>query len=227
MVLVKRTHCAPAGKDSSNSVNTVSGSTPSTDTAVSVPLICAEPCGASRLKWVYIVSAWANFEDGRTSASSRLVWIFERPAAPEDGAGATSVVLPANVLAQVAPGGAVLSFDVRGGREQAWRVVDATRVLSITANLGDTKSLAVAAAYSEYDVNTKATLGEDNAVVTLSVQHGDPKELAIRWRYEDQPTRPAPAKIVDLACPALGGTLQLTYAANPTNLKDIEADKPS
>jgi O-succinylhomoserine sulfhydrylase len=37
-------------------------------------------------------------------------------------------------------GGAVVSFEIRGGRETAWRVVDATRMISITANLGDTKS---------------------------------------------------------------------------------------
>ena len=36
--------------------------------------------------------------------------------------------------------GAILSFDVKGGKEAAWRVVDGTRLLSITANLGDTKS---------------------------------------------------------------------------------------
>jgi O-succinylhomoserine sulfhydrylase len=36
--------------------------------------------------------------------------------------------------------GGILSFDVKGGREAAWKVIDATRVLSITANLGDTKS---------------------------------------------------------------------------------------
>jgi len=36
--------------------------------------------------------------------------------------------------------GAVVSFDVKGGREAAWRVVDATRLISITANLGDTKT---------------------------------------------------------------------------------------
>lgn len=36
--------------------------------------------------------------------------------------------------------GAVVSFDVRGGREAAWRVVDATKLLSITANLGDTRT---------------------------------------------------------------------------------------
>ena len=36
--------------------------------------------------------------------------------------------------------GGVLSFEVKGGREQAWQVVDATRMISITANLGDTKT---------------------------------------------------------------------------------------
>ncbi|TSA12698.1 MAG: O-succinylhomoserine sulfhydrylase [Betaproteobacteria bacterium] len=37
-------------------------------------------------------------------------------------------------------GGAVVSFEVKGGREAAWRAVDATRMVSITANLGDTKT---------------------------------------------------------------------------------------
>jgi O-succinylhomoserine sulfhydrylase len=37
-------------------------------------------------------------------------------------------------------GGAIVSFEVAGGREAAWRVVDATRMVSITANLGDTKT---------------------------------------------------------------------------------------
>jgi O-succinylhomoserine sulfhydrylase len=37
-------------------------------------------------------------------------------------------------------GGAVVSFEVRGGREAAWKVVDSTRLISITANLGDTKT---------------------------------------------------------------------------------------
>ncbi len=41
---------------------------------------------------------------------------------------------------QQSSGGAIVSFDVRGGRAEAWKVVDATRVVSITANLGDTKT---------------------------------------------------------------------------------------
>ncbi|MCB1928565.1 MAG: O-succinylhomoserine sulfhydrylase [Rhodocyclaceae bacterium] len=37
-------------------------------------------------------------------------------------------------------GGAIVSFEVHGGREEAWRVVDNCRLLSITANLGDTRT---------------------------------------------------------------------------------------
>jgi len=36
--------------------------------------------------------------------------------------------------------GGVLSFEVEGGKPAAWQVVDQTQMLSITANLGDTKS---------------------------------------------------------------------------------------
>lgn len=43
-------------------------------------------------------------------------------------------------MRQQKTGGGIVSFEVKGGREAAWRVVDAARLMSITANLGDTKS---------------------------------------------------------------------------------------
>lgn len=36
--------------------------------------------------------------------------------------------------------GGVVSFEVKGGIEGAWKVIDSTKLLSITANLGDTKT---------------------------------------------------------------------------------------
>jgi O-succinylhomoserine sulfhydrylase len=42
--------------------------------------------------------------------------------------------------AQQKSGGAIVSFEVKGSRQQAWAVVDQCRLLSITANLGDTKT---------------------------------------------------------------------------------------
>lgn len=43
-------------------------------------------------------------------------------------------------MRQQKSGGGIVSFEVKGGREAAWRVIDNTRMISITANLGDTKS---------------------------------------------------------------------------------------
>jgi len=39
--------------------------------------------------------------------------------------------------------GGVLSFQVKGGRDQAWACIDATRIMSLTANLGDAKTTIV------------------------------------------------------------------------------------
>jgi len=36
--------------------------------------------------------------------------------------------------------GGIVSFDLQGGKDNAWAMIDATRVFSITANLGDAKS---------------------------------------------------------------------------------------
>jgi O-succinylhomoserine sulfhydrylase len=49
---------------------------------------------------------------------------------------------PQHALAvrQQRAGGGIVSFEVDGGREAAWKLVDATQLISITANLGDTKT---------------------------------------------------------------------------------------
>jgi len=37
-------------------------------------------------------------------------------------------------------GGGIVAFEVKGGKDAAWSVIDATQMLSITANLGDAKT---------------------------------------------------------------------------------------
>jgi O-succinylhomoserine sulfhydrylase len=39
--------------------------------------------------------------------------------------------------------GGVLSFTVKGSRKEAWKVIDGTKLISLTANLGDTKTTIV------------------------------------------------------------------------------------
>ncbi len=81
---------------------------------------------------------------------------------------------PQHALAmhQQKSGGAILSFDVRGGREQAWRVVDATRLISITANLGDTKSTITHPAsttHGRISAEARATSGIRESLLRVAV----------------------------------------------------------
>jgi O-succinylhomoserine sulfhydrylase len=49
---------------------------------------------------------------------------------------------PQHALAmrQQRTGGALVSFDVKGGKKAAWKVIDSTKLISITGNLGDVRT---------------------------------------------------------------------------------------
>ncbi|HBO12509.1 MAG TPA: O-succinylhomoserine sulfhydrylase [Halieaceae bacterium] len=78
------------------------------------------------------------------SAGHLARWLEEQPAV-EQVFYAGLPHHPGHALAarQQSGFGGVLSFRVRGGREAAWRCIDATRVMSLTANLGDAKTTIV------------------------------------------------------------------------------------
>lgn len=78
------------------------------------------------------------------NAMSLALWLQQQPAV-EKVFYAGLPDHPGHELAteQQRSFGGVLSFRVKGGREQAWRVIDSTRILSLTANLGDAKTTIV------------------------------------------------------------------------------------
>ena len=81
---------------------------------------------------------------------------------------------PQHALAarQQKAGGAVLSFEVRGGREAAWRVIDSTRLISITANLGDVKTTITHPAsttHGRLKPEARAAAGINEGLVRLAV----------------------------------------------------------
>ncbi|MEW6119456.1 MAG: O-succinylhomoserine sulfhydrylase [Pseudomonadota bacterium] len=43
-------------------------------------------------------------------------------------------------MRQQKTGGGIVAFELKGGKDAAWKLIDATRMVSITANLGDTKT---------------------------------------------------------------------------------------
>lgn len=75
------------------------------------------------------------------NALELAVWLEKQPAVEAVFyAGLTNH--PQHELAkkQQSGFGGVLSFRLKGGREEAWSFIDATRMISITANLGDVKT---------------------------------------------------------------------------------------
>ena len=82
-----------------------------------------------------------RMEAQSASALELATWLQEHPGVERVYyPGLSSHPQHALAMKQQRSGGAVVAFDVKGGKEAAWRVVDATRMISITANLGDTKS---------------------------------------------------------------------------------------
>lgn len=68
-------------------------------------------------------------------------WLEQQPAVNQvNYPGLESHPQHQLALQQQAGFGGVLSFEVKGGKEAAWRLIDSTRMISITANLGDTKT---------------------------------------------------------------------------------------
>jgi O-succinylhomoserine sulfhydrylase len=68
--------------------------------------------------------------------------------------------------------GSVLSFEVKGGRAAAWRVIDATRLVSITANLGDVKTTIIHPAsttHGRIGAEARAAAGIGDGLIRVAV----------------------------------------------------------
>lgn len=81
---------------------------------------------------------------------------------------------PQHTLAmkQQKSGGAIVSFDVIGGKDPAWQLIDATQMISVTANLGDAKSTITHPAtttHSRVSAEARAAAGIGDGLVRIAV----------------------------------------------------------
>lgn len=68
--------------------------------------------------------------------------------------------------------GGVLSFAVKGGKEEAWRFINATKLMSITANLGDAKTTIVhpgTTTHGRLSAEDRAKAGITDNLIRISV----------------------------------------------------------
>lgn len=76
--------------------------------------------------------------------------------------------------------GGVLSFEVKGGREGAWRFIDATQLMSITANLGDAKTTIThpgSTTHGRVSPEAKAAAGIREGLIRIAVGLEDLEDL--------------------------------------------------
>ncbi len=76
--------------------------------------------------------------------------------------------------------GAVLSFEVTGGKAGAWRFIDATRLISITANLGDSKTTIThpgSTTHGRLSAEDRATAGISDSLIRVAVGLEDVDDL--------------------------------------------------
>jgi O-succinylhomoserine sulfhydrylase len=69
-------------------------------------------------------------------------------------------------------GGGVVSFEVKGGKAAAWRVIDSTKMLSITANLGDTRTTITHPAtttHARISPEARAAAGISDGLIRIAV----------------------------------------------------------
>ncbi len=115
------------------------------------------------------------------SAEHLANWLVEQP-------GVSRVHYPGLVthpqhslaLRQQKAFGGILAFELEGGRETAWRFIDAVRLCSITANLGDTKSTITHPATTTHGrlaPEARATAGITDGLVRVSVGLEDVGDL--------------------------------------------------
>jgi O-succinylhomoserine sulfhydrylase len=83
-------------------------------------------------------------------------------------------------MAQIGSGGTVIALDLKGGKEAAFRFLNALEIVTISNNLGDAKSIVTHPAtttHQRLSEETRAALGITPGLVRLSVGIEDPADL--------------------------------------------------
>ncbi|MCL7461728.1 O-succinylhomoserine sulfhydrylase [Pseudomonas sp. NW5] len=115
------------------------------------------------------------------SAQALAEWLEQQPqVARVYYAGLSSHPQHALACQQQTGFGAVVSFEVKGDKAAAWRVIDNTRMISITTNLGDTKTTIAhpaSTSHGRLSPEARAAAGISDSLIRLAVGLEDLEDL--------------------------------------------------
>ncbi len=141
---------------------------------------CMSPFNA----WVFqkgLETLKIRMEAHARNAMEMAVWLQQQPAIEKVYyTGLESHAQHSLALQQQNGFGGVLSFEVKGDQDAAWRFIDATQMVSITGNLGDVKSTITHPATTTHGRMTpeaRAEAGIKSNLIRLSVGHEDIEDI--------------------------------------------------
>ena len=76
--------------------------------------------------------------------------------------------------------GAILSFEVEGGQQAAWKLIDQCQLLSITGNLGDSRTTIThpyTTTHARWSDEQKSEVGINQGLIRLSIGLEDPHDI--------------------------------------------------
>ncbi len=136
--------------------------------------------------WVVVKSLETlrlRVERQTASALALASWLEEHPATE----WVRYPLLPSHpqhelAQAQMTGGGSIITFSVTGGTARAFEVIDALRLIDISNNLGDAKSLVThpsTTTHHRIGPEVRAQMGLTDGVIRISVGLEDPADLRV------------------------------------------------
>jgi len=124
----------------------------------------------------------------KTSSNALIIANYLESLVGEAKVGVQKVFYPglsshpqyALAASQQSGSGGVVSFELSGGREAAWKLIDATSLVSITANLGDTKTTITHPAtttHGRLSDEDRSAAGVTEGLIRLAVGLEDPEDI--------------------------------------------------
>lgn len=158
----------------------------------------AGPCMSPFNAWVFLKGLETlkiRMEAHSANALQLALWLQKQPGvAAVHYAGLPDHPQHALAKQQMRFFGGVLSFEMAAGRDAAWQVIDATQMLSITANLGDAKTTITHPAtttHARISPEARAAAGISDGLIRIAVGLEDiadiQKDLAAGFGQLKQP----------------------------------------
>ncbi len=145
----------------------------------------AGPCMSPFNAWVFLKgleTLGVRMRAHNESAQRLAEWLLTQPKVQRVFyAGLPSHPGHALAKTQQSGFGGVVSFEVAGGREAAWKLIDATQLCSITANLGDTRTTITHPAtttHGRITAEARAAAGITEGLVRVAVGLEDFSDIA-------------------------------------------------